>query len=807
MMTAVTKAPNVNSTIEHLQELGDRMRTSEYTFQDADVDLLNAISQSIKDLDIERVQVHNTLEIETIAASLLRNKLQFFPSSIKREIKDAVESARSSNAEELKNLQDELTALNDSLIYLEDKQKNLSKENAILHPERDMVRQQHEEVISQLNQRMADKASKQITLNETRDQLRDTNQKIVDLETGIIILKEDMIQERADARQEKKRLKQAVHDTTKRTKKQKEANIAKKKELDQLHDQVLISENQLSDIRRTVRRYETSRLRLEGQEEELTIQLNKELKENEDLVQKGEDLANMQLKLTNKYERNKLEHNENMKQLQSEIAQTKVGYDKLDEEWKDLRVDEATASDIQKREGVKVKELDDALQSKKSELMTKANETARMKQENDVMEMQMKQLDENHQITIQLLQKQIEDFRNQLAKERKERFDLQEKRDALSREVEDFRSGFNKFMHNINERMDKAKTDHRDLKNEAIQLKKNIGQDEIDMETLGSELHTSENAFGKMKSQLENVIGHLQGEIEELENQLAEKIHTIEERTPAYEKLENTYMEEVKEYEDKKKKIVKLKNKKQNLETTTSQTKHRIEKLAIPITQLRQKIKEQRSVALDTMKTQGKELKDIETKIYHAGRKLKAVFEENDKFKTFNTKMDVDTTELEELIKLNDVLEETLKTEVISQRGVLEKGWKENKKLEKQFAKRDQVFLDGITDLQHRTNEREQKVAGVTDQLCQELVLLSTFLENVSSRRPLDTRQGSKPDQPSIRPSTAFNNYLDSYTSLPPKSITKLRQQESMTGDGDVRWAEPLSEIVDVEQENVIDLK
>ena len=38
-----------------------------------------------------------------------------------------------------------------------------------------------------------------------------------------------------------------------------------------------------------------------------------------------------------------------------------------------------------------------SLQTKKDDLTSKANETARMKQENDEMELRMKQLEENHQ--------------------------------------------------------------------------------------------------------------------------------------------------------------------------------------------------------------------------------------------------------------------------------------------------------------------------------------------------------------------------------------------------------------------------
>jgi len=50
--------------------------------------------------------------------------------------------------------------------------------NIFPRPERDRLRVQHEQVITVLNQRMAEKASKQITLNETRDKLRITHAKV-----------------------------------------------------------------------------------------------------------------------------------------------------------------------------------------------------------------------------------------------------------------------------------------------------------------------------------------------------------------------------------------------------------------------------------------------------------------------------------------------------------------------------------------------------------------------------------------------------------------------------------------------------
>jgi DNA repair exonuclease SbcCD ATPase subunit len=302
----------LTTLLQRLQRLADRMKNVHFPFQEKDVSIVGNIAKAVQQLGEECKNVCFFLETETINASILRHQLHFFPDSVHSEITSAVESARQSNADELNILQEKLQTLNQDISGLDEHQRKLTKQNAILHPERDMVRTQHEEVISQLNQRMADKASKQITLNETRDELRDTNQKIVDLETGIMILKEDMIQERADARREKKHLKQCVHDTTKKTKRQKEANVAKKKELDVLKEELVISENELSDIRKVIRRHEANKARYENQQYSFQEQLDREHKENADLKERGFELGNQLLHMEKQHLLKKSQFEQNL---------------------------------------------------------------------------------------------------------------------------------------------------------------------------------------------------------------------------------------------------------------------------------------------------------------------------------------------------------------------------------------------------------------------------------------------------------------------------------------------------------------
>ncbi|XP_077997710.1 uncharacterized protein LOC144450834 isoform X2 [Glandiceps talaboti] len=763
-MTSISEVTGVNSAIEHLHELGKRMKDisyGDYTFSDYDVGILDKIAVAVAELDNERVKTHEQLETETIHSSILRHKLFMSPEEINSEIQTAVSSARHSNAEELSRLQDQLQSLNDNIDYLEKRLKSLEKQNAVLHPERDMVRAQHEEVISQLNQRMADKATKQITLNETRDRLRETNQKIVDLETGIVILKEDMIQERADARQEKKRLKQAVHDTTKKTKKQKEANINKKKDLDILKEEVMESENNLHGIRKSIRRFETSCSRLEQQERQLTKQLAIEHTENAELKQKGNEIRKQRETMEKEYAEKKTVLLQRMEHLETEMTKAATLYDELHEKQQNLRLDIREAQEARSYDASKVKELHDQLQDMKDELLTKAEDMARMKQENDEMEKQIELLEENHEASMAMLNKQIQDYREALTKERKERFELQEKRDASLKELEDFRSAMARYMKDMNMRLADDKQKHANLTAEHAQLTKDLKTDDTKIKQLESELKQATNNFNTMEKNLTGVVTTLENDIAKMEKDLAEKTQSIEKQTPGYEELETSFEVTTDDFSSMKRNIVQLKNRKGGLQDTARRKKQEIERISRPQDQLKAKLREQRAATLQTMKDQAKDVREMEENIYHAGRKLKAVIEENNRFKMAMKKMDSECDNFEKQTLINAAIKQILQDEVDMQRGKLVEGWKEDRAMEEQFAERDKSFLDDITELRKKTDEREQKVSDITNKLQSELVLLASFLETVSNRRPPESRQSDRPST-AARPPTVFRDYLES---------------------------------------------
>ncbi|XP_013404128.1 myosin-2 heavy chain-like [Lingula anatina] len=420
-MSLKAEVPGIRLAIDHLQELGERMQNEDYGFKENDVENIDSIIEALGELEAERDKLHELLEIETIQASVLRHKLQVYPGKIKGEIEAAVKSARQSNADEVQRLQSQLEKVTKNIEFLELKLQELEEENAKLLPERDGMRKKHEEIIATLNVRLAEKATNQISLNETRDQLRATNQNIVNLEENILILKEDMIQERADARMEKKRLKKAVYDTTMKVREQRDANIVKKKELDALLEKLAESEGQLDMIRKSIRRYDTSRAKLEGQERALMAQLNREIKQNQELKQKRIEIEEESNRQQKEFEESKAALEGKLEELEVEIQKQSKKFERLDGQKMILEMDVEDAMEQRRKDAQNVEEINGILQAAKITLAKKAEETGRLTNENVYMEEAIVKLKETHELVVATLNKQIEEYRDQLSKERAER--------------------------------------------------------------------------------------------------------------------------------------------------------------------------------------------------------------------------------------------------------------------------------------------------------------------------------------------------------------------------------------------------
>ncbi|XP_053377663.1 paramyosin-like isoform X3 [Mercenaria mercenaria] len=806
-MASQVEIPGVNNAVEHLQELGDRMR-HDFGFSETDVGNIDQVIEALRELEILRSEAHDRLEAETIRASIQRHRLQFLPGQITQEITDAINSAKKSNADAIVYLKKQLENVNKNIVYLEGYQKQLDEENAQLHPEREQVRQQHEEIISQLNQRMAEKASMQIQLNETRDKVRQTNQDIVDLEDGILQLKEDLIQERGEARSEKRQLKKAVASTTEKTKEQKLVNVEKKKDLDVLHEKQVDSEGKLDALRKSLRRYETSKAKLEGQERALTAQLQKQLKQNEELRQKGAAILAEDAKTEKEFEENKMQLTNKLQRMENEIVHEEEKYYELDLQREGLAEELEGKMKIRMDDAERVADLDSQLQADKRNLSSKAEEVGEMQGQNTKMLEDIETLGETHKAmetelrhragirtpsppglteeqkaalelmdeeeraaVMAQLNKQVEEYREQLARERKERLDVQQKKNSVSKELEDYKTDNQRFMQEMNTTITQGKQDHIALSNEmrtlheleeveeeseatsseydeleagGAQLQRELRADDDEIKDLEEKLEQEQEKYQKSFTKRQNEVDTMEREVIEMENNIAEKTQKIQDVTPAFDDLEKRFEERTQAYDTQKKSIVELKTKKSQQEEKLKKLKEKKERMTGPQDKLRHDLKQKRHEIIFQLKHHGEETKKIESEIYVGGCKLKTVLDENHKLEEGCKQFTEEIDDIQYQMEYNEKLKAKLLEELLNTKEILGKTWQEDHDTQQKFTDRDQCVVDEFGNLLDRTSKREQKISGITSQLEVELGYLTSFLDNLASRRPKDSRGSSR---------------------------------------------------------------
>ncbi|PVD26312.1 hypothetical protein C0Q70_13983 [Pomacea canaliculata] len=664
------------------------MQSDKFGFRSSDLENIDMVIEALHDLEAERKQMHMLLETETIKSSVLRHQLKLLPGQIRDEIKEAVLAARQLNANVLWELQQRLENMNNSIAALDEKAQELEKENAVLYPERELLKQQHEEIISQLNQGMADKAEMQISLNETRDNVRQTNQDIVDLEDGILQLKEDLIQERTQARQEKKKLKEAVADTDQKTREQKAQNVIKKKELDVAQEQLLESKGKIDVFNKNIEQSEKSRARLEEEERTLILQISDQLKKNDQIRIKGVQILNERIQEERDFEKKQKELIRKIKKseadLDAEDKRTVALEKQKDELLAGLQERETTKREDKKR----ISELDERLQIVKAALNSKSEEIGRLQTETVDMESQTVALIESHQAVLAQLKKQIEECRDLLSKERKERMEAQVQKDAVSKTLDDLKMETQTFMTEMSGSIQDGKRRHVELSNEGMQLQKDLKENETQISALSADLEMAQNKYQEMFSKMKTYVDALKEEVQFLENAKREKSKHLEEQTPIFNDLEEHFEKRTQDFEKMKKDVVVMKNQRQSLEDAVRKAKREKDGLKIP----------QSCMRLE------KELADLQVKM----------------------------KELEQM-KIG------LEAELAEQKNDLIKKWDTDAMMQKFFATRDEAIAEAFSKLLTHTSEREHKIDQVTTRLNEELQELSQFLDSIASRRPPGT--------------------------------------------------------------------
>ncbi|XP_071162103.1 coiled-coil domain-containing protein 175-like isoform X6 [Mytilus edulis] len=747
-MSAKHLMPEVNAAVERLLELADRMKYEEFGFLDKDVVNIDKVIDSMHELEKERRGAHDLLETETIHASILRHKLQFLPPSIKSEIKEAVYSARQDNAEALDNLKKKLESINNNIKYLEERQHDLEGDYSTLLPERISASKEHEDIIQELNEKMAEKAGLQIVLNETRDQVRQTNQNIVDLEDGILQLKEDLIHERTEARHEKKKLKQLVSDTNSKTKMQKEENVVMKKELDLIHEKLVDNEGQLDAVRKSLQTYEDSKAKLEAEERQLSDQLANKLRQNEALRKKGVAIINEDMKLQKQYEDTERLLLKKFKKLETETQREDDRNYELEGQKLELHSDLEEKMLQRQEDFEEVKALDGALQDQKRELGIKAELVGKMQAENVEMADTMESLAESHKAVLAQLNQQIEEFREQLNKERKERMNVQNQKNNVSKDIEEMKMDNHTFLTQMNTQIQDGKVQHLELTNEGTSLQKELKEDEKEITDLEGNLTKAQDDYQNMFDAMKYKVARYEQEIAEMERAIIDRKNDIEEKTPAYEDLEKFFENRTNEYDVLKRSIAKMRQKKSQLEDSIHKDTMKKQQMTEPREKLKKDLKKKRDEAIFQLKRHGEDRQKLEKDIYIAGCKLRSVLEENHKFEEGCDYLRKEITDIHQQMIDNEKIKNMLGLQLQESKGHLVESWDVDNQIQENFAEKDQEVLALFGEILGRTDERRDKITEISSRLEDELLMLGGFLDNLSTRRPKGKKKVTLKDTP-----------------------------------------------------------
>lgn len=749
-----TEEQSVAYAVQRLQELGKRIEVHGLRLQERDVGIIDEVIDAVQELDKERVRAHDLLEAESIRSSILRHEMKTLHAVYRKEIQDAIENARQSIKDLVEELKKRIEDVGRSADQLAVTLQSLEKENALLVPERDRLREKHEEIIVTLNQRMAEKAVNQIALNETRDRLRATNQRVLDLEDDIAQLKEDMILERAEARAECDRLRTAVSETKAKTSDQNSENATAKKKLDSLQSQLRKSEEELEVYRKQIRKYEVGRTKLEDQERALLSQLAVDTKTNEDLRNHGVEVHAEHLRREKAFQIEIEDLQARIKELGTDYKAKIEQAERLKERRKELALEAAVAEESAAVAQQRSKEVSAVLEQAQQNLLHRQEDLARTRNETERMEQDIVNLAEEHKVFVVNYNRQIEEFKEQLSKEKKDRMEVQATRDTTQKQLEEFKQTTQKYMAEVNKKVSHGKQQHANLTQEGAQLERDIKVAEDAIVAHRSQLELEREVFKQKEVELRDKLAKLRDEVAQLESKTTELRHLLATQIPVFEGTERRFNEVSQKYDTTKRDVAGKKSEKQSLEDQVKRAKATIDRLYHPQERLRLQLSEQQQQSLLQMRTQMEELRTVELDIYVAQSKLDALLTENARFKNSIEIMQNDSKELGEREALCENETDKLRRLYRFLQDLLHSNWMEDYNAGEASAARDRLTLEQFGRVLSSATKRQTTVTCITDRMATELELLARFLETVASRRPKSTRESRRPATADVALST-----------------------------------------------------
>ncbi|XP_041928821.1 coiled-coil domain-containing protein 175 [Alosa sapidissima] len=719
--------PAVLLALEHLGELEKQLKDEDVSFSQEASHHLREISTAIRELEASRKAVHEQLEVETIESGKVRHQVLRFRDDITKEIADGVATARNVNSTQLNQLEAELKSLMEEIESMEVKQGLLEEQNALLYPERECVKRNHENVISMLNFQLAEKANKQILLNEKINEIEDIKAKIASVELNRGELLSDITQERDKFTEAKNDWEEQIEQYINSIQQQKKNNSLMHRELDALSTELQEKEDRNVDLRNTIYQIEMTIARLTATEKKFKNQLAEETSKSEELEQQRvfhkKELAELRTAFRKKEE-----------SLQQSILETDTEiteYELL------TSVHLASITRLTDHFNIQRKLEDDTmaehtamarrLEWSKLRLDERIASIAKYKLEIREMEQGIRQLHETTVVNTDLFKRNLEEMEVQLAKEKKTRAAFENEREELHQSLEDLNVAHEEHMNKVNEAIENTKEQSHQLQEEEKKLQDHVFMSSL-IESLKKMVAETAESTKEMEIACIAEIKQFEEETEALTKHRLELEELLEIEQSILSGVEGEFDIDQARHQTLTKETTDLKFKKMQLELCIQDTQDDTVAMLRPKEELKLELVDLRRKHLEILKSQAEQISQTERVIYENGVMLEQVNRENCRLHVCIEQMKEDVFNANQGKVRHTQETEWLREEVGSLFKSLLDAWDNDIVVTKESNEKDLQNYKAFQNLLMKLENRKYHIGSVIDKMTKEFETLTVLL-------------------------------------------------------------------------------
>ncbi|KAM9149654.1 coiled-coil domain-containing protein 175 isoform 2-T2 [Pangshura tecta] len=631
---------------------------------------------------------------------------------VTKELEALVAAARESSTAKITELQTSLKNIMYEIESLNQKQILCETQNAAMCKEQEWLWVQHEEAVDLLNQQMAQKANTNILLNEFYNKKKDAEQEIINLVNAVKEVKDGLAKEIKIFNDEKEMWDRKNAEMKTKLDLQKAETSGKKDEFEKLSIKLSAVQTEIAQNTAIIFNEKVQIAQLKETNEQLIMELKLKMTEKMEICERKYSLDS------------------DLLLLQSKIAQ----------ERENLNIDIAkTKEELSTAEGLnrKLKHENKFISSQYRILLAEEeNSHAQRNEAATELERLSNWLDERLEVlsTRMLEEQNVEDEVERL----EDLFQalLQWKQLHLAKKKELLWITEEKFMNEMNVRLETGKKRYAELIAENEHFQKEILQAEEQVKHLSDDINKREAECEKYEYSLTEDIQWLEDDVQAKTEAIYQKEQQLILSIPLTEERRKELEEKHEKYEDLKKIVSELKDDEKRLTKSIDQSVRMTGKLKKIMAELKNELRIKRDLAFDQLKDHTEVLKLLERDIYEVDRKLDIVKTENCRLKLCNSQMKADNLTMSHEAENHKSATIKILSDLTVLHQLFLKGWSEDSSIQKEFVENEKEILAAIADLIMKLHQREKKIDCINKGLQNNFDGLDSLLKSKSSTEP-----------------------------------------------------------------------